>query len=352
MKKKIPVFQFFIIIGLIIYMIVDHKNPFPGVEPQWKASNDEALVLASNSENRVYTYEIPEEIDLAGEAVPLDDYEVRQRLDRELHVNTHWNSNTIFLMKRSNQWFPHMASVLQENGIPQDFLYLPLIESGLLNVKSPAGATGFWQLMESTAKELGLEVNDEVDERFNAIKSTEAACKYLNMAYNKFGNWTNVAASYNVGMYGLQRSLLEQKVESYYDLLLNDETSRYVFRILAIKEILKNPAKYGYNIPDNQLYPAEDLRELIIDRNIPDLVEFSIAHGINYKILKHYNPWLRKKSLTIKKSGHSYTILLPKHPVSFQKMASDKVIKEEYDSTTSSINISGSLLETNKSDRF
>ncbi len=352
MKNKSQNFQFAIIIGLIIYIIIGQWNASPDMETLVDSPGNDPYALASQSKHRVQSYDIPQNMELAGEVVPLDDYEVRQRLDRELHVNTHWNSNTIFLMKRSNQWFPHMASILEENGVPRDFLYLPLIESGLLNVTSPAGATGFWQLMESTAKELGLEVNDEVDERYNAIKSTEVACKYLKKAYNKFGNWTNVAASYNVGMYGLQRSLTEQKVESYYDLLVNEETARYVFRILAIKEILENPARYGYIIPENQLYPLEDLRELKIDKSIPDLVDFALAHGINYKILKHYNPWLRKNALTIKKAGSSYVILLPKIPVIFNNIASDKNIEEGEESTSSSIKTSGSQLETSKSDRF
>ncbi|MDQ3394968.1 MAG: lytic transglycosylase domain-containing protein [Bacteroidota bacterium] len=318
MKKYINIFQFLVIIALAGIIIAERQPQIAQVEaaPVYNA----ALPFQQLASYKVFTFEIPKELDLAGEQVPLDDNEVLQRFDREIHVNTYWNSSTIFLMKRSNQWFPHLAPILEEHNIPKDFLYLSLIESGLMNVKSPAGASGFWQLMEATAKELGLEVNEEVDERYNAKKSTEAACKYLANAHKKFGNWTNVAASYNMGMAGLQRSLMEQKADSYYDLLLNDETSRYIFRILAIKEIMENPARYGYNIPSNHLYQQEKLTELVVDKNIPDLTDFAIAQGINYKVLKNHNPWLRKKSLTIKKPGQAYTLLLPEKRFSLQNL--------------------------------
>jgi hypothetical protein len=320
-KNFINIFQFTIIIGLAAYIFSIHNKQATPVQEDNKFHQEISPLLPTSY--KVYTFEAPEELVLAGEKVPLQDNEVLQRFDREIHVNTYWNSSTIFLMKRSNQWFPHLAKVLDEHNIPRDFLYLSLIESGLMNVRSPAGASGFWQLMEATAKELGLEVNEEVDERYNAIKSTEAACKYLNIAYKKFGNWTNVAASYNVGMTGLQRSLAEQKVNSYYDLLLNEETSRYVFRILAIKEIMENPEKYGYNIPQKHLYQPEKLKEVYVDKTIPDLAEYALVQGINYKILKNHNPWLRKKSLTIKKAGRGYTLLIPENRYTLQNLASN-----------------------------
>lgn len=321
MKNFVNIFQFAAIIALVSYIIINQQQPLQSVGETSLEKNEDSPSLASTY--KVFTFEVPEELNLAGEKVPLEDKEVLQRFDREIHVNTYWNSSTIFLMKRSNQWFPHLEAILEEHNIPRDFLYLSLIESGLMNVKSPAGASGFWQLMEATAKGLGLEVNEEVDERYNAIKSTEAACKYLNNAYKKFGNWTNVAASYNVGMAGLQRSLMEQKATSYYDLLLNEETSRYVFRILAIKEIMENPERYGYNIPLKHLYQQEKLKEVTVDKTIPDLAEFAIAQGINYKILKNHNPWLRKKTLTIKKPGKVYTLLLPEDRFTLQNLVSN-----------------------------
>ncbi|CAN5464287.1 lytic transglycosylase domain-containing protein [soil metagenome] len=321
-KKVLIIVQLVVILVLAGYFIYQ--------KPEEKSFARSSVALLEEKEKqfnhiqppqKFLTFDVPEDLNLAGERVPLDDMEVLQRLDRELHVNTYWNSNTIFLMKRSSQWFPHMAKILEENGIPNDFQYLPLIESGLLNVKSPAGALGFWQFMEHTARELGLEVNDEVDERYDPIRSTEAACKYLKQAFNKFGNWTNVVASYNMGMAGMHRSMMEQKVDSYYDLLLNDETSRYVFRLLAIKEIMENPGKYGYDIPEKHLYKQEPLKEIKIDTSIPDLVDFALNQGINYKILKQYNPWLRKKSLTIKQKGKSYTLLLPQHSFNLKELA-------------------------------
>lgn len=328
MNKVLNIIQAIVILGLLGFFIIHQPENAKttarsSLEPVQEEEKHHLFSQPPLSQppQKFHTFDVPENLTLAGEKVPLDDVEVLQRLDRELHVNTYWNSNTIFLMKRSSQWFPQISKILKENEIPQDFLYLPLIESGLLNVKSPAGALGFWQFMEHTARELGLEVNDEVDERYDPILSTEAACKYLKQAYNKFGNWTNVAASYNVGMAGLQRSLMEQKVGSYYDLLLNDETSRYVFRLLAIKEIMENPVKYGYDIPEKHLYKQEKLREVKVVTSIPNLVDFALAQGINYKILKQYNPWLRKKSLTIKQKGKTYTLLVPQNSLNFKDLA-------------------------------
>lgn len=265
--------------------------------------------------HNVYTFDVPE-LTFAGEAVPLDDIEVKERLDRELHINVYWHSNTVFNIKRAARWLPEIATVLKENDLPEDFKYLAIIESGLMNVKSPRGATGFWQIMEATGKELGLEVNDEVDERYHPIKSTIAASKYLKKAYERFGSYTSAAASYNMGMLGLHRRMNEQKASNYYDLLLNEETSRYIFRVLAVKEIMEHQAKYGYLIPKKHLYEEESVETIVVDTTIPDLVQFSIDHGINYKVLKQYNPWLRKNTLTIKKPGKVYEISVPKkHPL-------------------------------------
>lgn len=260
-----------------------------------------------------YSYDVPNRMDFAGEAVPLSDPEVIERFDKELHINAYWNSNTIFLIKRANKWFPLIEKVLKEEGVPDDFKYLALIESGLVNGRSGKGAVGFWQLLDGTAKELGLEVTEEVDERFDPEKSTRAACKYLKKAYARFDNWTNVAASYNMGMFGLHRSMTEQDVDSYYDILLNEETARYVFRILAMKEIMEDPKAFGYLVPKRHLYEMEDLREVEITESVEDFVTFAAGEGINYKILKQYNPWLRKPKLTVN-PGKVYTILIPENP--------------------------------------
>jgi hypothetical protein len=253
---------------------------------------------------------IPDSLSFAGEAVPLHIPDVIERLDRELHINTYWHNNTIFLMKHANRWLPQMEPILKEYGIPDDFKYLTAIEGSFRNDKSPAGAVGFWQMKKETAKEYGLEVTKEVDERYDPLKSTVAACKYINRAYKKFGNWTNSAASYNRGMGGLSRALSHQNDSSYYNLMLNEETSRYVFRILAIKEIIENPKRYNFNIEQDHLYTAEKVRYVEITTSVDDLVQWSIDQGINYKLLKRHNPWLRKDKLTVKK-GKSYQIAIP-----------------------------------------
>ena len=201
--------------------------------------------------------------------------------------------------------------ILNKYDIPEDFLYLSLIESGLSNSKSPSGAVGYWQLLPATARELGLEVTSQVDERYDPIKSTEAACKYLLKAKKKFGSWTNAAAAYNMGIRGLSRQIEKQKVDSYYDLLLNDETSRYVFRVLSLKQIMEHREKYGFYIPENELYPVEEVKFVVVNKTIPDLTEFAFSQGINSKILKRHNPWLRKGALKVSSPKKSYSIKIP-----------------------------------------
>jgi len=257
------------------------------------------------------SFEVPKSIAFAEEPVPLDIPDVRERLDKELQINCYLHSNTIFLMKRAHRWLPQMETILRKYNIPDDFKYLPLIESNLLNVVSPRDAVGYWQILDTSGKEFGLEITRDVDERYDPLKATEAACKYLRQAYQKFGNWALVAASYNRGMGGMQRALESQKVTSYYDLFLNDETSRYVFRILAIKEIIEHPDKYGFKINPAHLYQEEPLRYIEVTETISDLIAFARANGSNYKLIKRHNPWLREDKLTIKK-GRSYRIALPK----------------------------------------
>jgi membrane-bound lytic murein transglycosylase D len=253
---------------------------------------------------------LPSEISFAGEAVPLNLPDVRERFDRELHINSYLHNSTIFILKRANRWLPQIEPILKENDIPADFKYMALIESALLNDVSPRGAVGFWQIMKPAGKELGLEITAEVDERYDPIKATRAACKYLKKAHAKFNNWTLVAASYDRGMAGIQRALSNQRVDSYYDLFLNDETARYVFRLLAMKEIVEHPAKYGFKIDPSHLYQPESLRYIEVDSTVPNLITFSLDQGANYKLLKRFNPWLREERLTVKK-GRTYRIALP-----------------------------------------
>jgi hypothetical protein len=256
------------------------------------------------------TFHLPDSLIFAGELVPMNLTDVRERIDKELHINTYWHNNTIFLMKRANRWLPQIQEILRKNNIPDDFKYLPLIESGLMNDISPKDAVGFWQIIKSAGMENGLEITHEVDERYDPLKATEAACKYLKKAYAKFGNWTVVAASYNRGMGGMERAIENQKVNSYYDLFLNDETSRYVFRIIACKEIIENPLTYGFKINPKHLYEPEVVKYIEVRENIRSLIDFARLHKTNYKLLKRHNPWLRDESLTVKK-GKVYRIAIP-----------------------------------------
>ena len=244
------------------------------------------------------------------EKVPLQIIDVKERLDRELTTNINLHSSTTLIIKRANRYFPVIEPILKKNGIPDDFKYLCVIESALANATSSAGAKGFWQFMPETAKEYNLEVSSTVDERYDVVKATEAASRYLQRAYTKFGNWTLVAAAYNRGMGGIERQLGVQGVTDYYDLYLNEETSRYVFRILALKEIMQNAAKYGYELPKDVLYRPIKTRKVQISSNIDNLAQFALSEGINYKILKLHNPWLQDTSLIVQ-TGKTYEIDIP-----------------------------------------
>lgn len=258
----------------------------------------------------VYALPIPEHLDFSEEPIPLTLPDIRERMDRELLVNTYWQSNGLLLFKRANKYFPIIEPILNSYGIPDDFKYLALIESGLQNVTSPAGAKGFWQIMKSTGKEYGLEINSNVDERLNLKLSTHVACQYLLKAKERFGSWTLAAASYNAGMSGIASELERQSVSSYYDLLLGQETGRYIFRIVALKEIMSHPKKYGFNFEDKDLYGYAPTYEVEIDTAVADFVQFANDFGLNYKQLKMHNPWLREEFLN-NKSRKKYTIELP-----------------------------------------
>ena len=252
----------------------------------------------------------PPSVDFAGEKTPLNVYDVRERFDRELLVNANLHSSTILIMKRANRAFPIIEPILAKYNVPDDFKYLAVIESALTNAVSPSGAKGFWQFLPDTAREKGLEVNDIVDERYHLEKSTEAACKYLLSAKEKFGSWTLAAASYNGGMNGVGKKIEEQMVGNYYDLLLTDETSRYVFRILALKEIMQNPSQYGFDISKQDLYENLPTKKVEVDSSITDLAQFAKTQGVNYKILKLHNPWLRDKKLE-NKNKKKYVLEIP-----------------------------------------
>ncbi|MEB2774712.1 lytic transglycosylase domain-containing protein [Algoriphagus sp. D3-2-R+10] len=268
----------------------------------------QSMPLASRDSVRLF--DLPKELTFAGEMVPLEIEDVKERLEREIYVNAYWQSNMILLMKRSSKFLPEIEKMLEENGIPDDFKYLAMAESALMNVTSSAGAKGFWQILESTGKEYGLEITNDVDERYHLEKATFAASKYFNKAHARFRDWTAVAASYNMGQSGFSRRQEDQLTKNYYDLYLNDETSRYLFRILAFKVIFENPGKFGFHLRESDFYKNPSLRAIQVDSDIKNLANWVKQHGSTYKDLKLYNPWLRDEDLNIKR-GKSYEILLP-----------------------------------------
>lgn len=280
---------------------------------------------------RIYSLSMPDQLVFAGEAVPLHDFDVQERYDRELLTNVYWQSQTVMMVKRANRFFPVIEKILQKNNIPDDMKYLVLAESGLQNVVSPAGAAGFWQMLDKTGRHYGLEVSEEVDERYHVEKATQAACNYMKEAYGEFGNWALVAASYNMGIDGVKRQLESQGVKNYYDLLLNTETSRYVFRTLAIKQIVESPEKYGFRIPVKHRYTQVPTVKVKVTKTIPDLAKFALDNGCNYKTLKLLNPWLRKSALTVAE-GKSFYVSLPKDKVVHSDIA-PKIVNDTIDQT-------------------
>ena len=258
------------------------------------------------------TPEIPATYEWAGETVVLDRFDIRERFDRELTGFCFNHTNTLLVIKRANRYFPILKPILDEMGVPEDFLYLAVIES-YLNPRavSPAKAAGMWQIMPSTGKSLGLEVSDYVDERYHLIKATRAACKYLKSAYKRYGSWITAAASYNAGQGRISTELDKQVQEHAFDLWLNDETSRYIFRLMAMKAVMKDPLKYGFVIRKNQLYPQIRFDEVEVTEEIPDLSAFANEHCISYSQLKEFNSWLRDRKLPVKE-GNSYILLIPR----------------------------------------
>ncbi len=272
--------------------------------------HDSLYTQKIDSTYAVYAMPIPEETDFAGERMPLENFDVRESLDLEILKVSYWHSELFLYLKRAKRFFPDIERILKENGIPDDFKYLAVAESGLVNAVSPAGAKGYWQFLESTAKSYDLTVNKEVDERYHFEKSTKAACRFLKDAYQKYGNWTMAAASYNVGQGNIDKQITKQKQKSYYDLLLNKETSRYIFRTVAIKLIMSDPHKYGFRFREKDLYPKIPVYEIEVDSTISNITAFAIKHNTNYKILKYLNPWLRKNTLT-NTSKKKYKIKIP-----------------------------------------
>ena len=244
-----------------------------------------------------YAYRVEGELTFAGERVPLEDPDVKERLDRELLINLYRHSNTILDMKLANRFFPEIEKIMIEEGVPTDFKYMPMIESDFRDAYSNAGASGFWQFVPATAKQYGLEVNDKIDERYNVEKATRAACKYLKGARERLGSWTAAAASYDFGVEGIAGKMQSQHTTNYYDLWITIETSRYVFRMLAMKVVFGNPEKAGYHLSDADLYQPFAYKTIEVDTTVNDLAAFSEQFGLKYKELKNLNSWMRNSSL-------------------------------------------------------
>ncbi len=302
--------KFFYIVIIMLLITIASLMVFQSFSEKPEQVIAEKEVLPPSTMITVHSVKIPEVLDFANEEVPLKKFYIKESLDRELLVNTYWHSSSLMLFKRANRWFPVIEPILKKNGIPDDFKYLALIESGLKNVTSPSGAKGFWQFLKHTGREYGLEVNNGIDERYNVEKSTEAACRYLNKSYKKYNDWTLVAAAFNAGNRRIGEALEKQKVNSYYDLLLNEETSRYVFRILAIKTIFSEPETYGFQLKDEDLYPPISTYTVTVQETIKDLVGFAHEYNITYKTLKYFNPWIRKDYLP-NRSKRTYIIKIP-----------------------------------------
>ena len=306
LKNVLAIIGFVFVLGTLVYAVQQQQE-----EPL----SPEKSVVKENDKNVAETYQItaidiPDDLNFAGEAAPLLDPEVMERVDREFLVNTYWQSNAVLLMKRAKKYFPIIEPILAKNGVPDDFKYLAVAESGLQNVVSPAGATGFWQIMRATGREYGLEVNDNVDERYHVEKSTQVACDYLKKWKDRFGSWTLTAAAYNAGPGAIQKYLKMQQVDNYYDLLLGQETGRYVFRIMAIKEILSSPEKYGFQLEKEDYYTQVPTFKVEVDTAVTNWADFAGLYEINYKILKRHNPWLRESHLN-NSSRKKYIIEIP-----------------------------------------
>ena len=288
--------------GVLAFMLTSFLEPAPSNE-------------SSSSEPNKVLFEpvkLKASYNLAGEELPLDNFDVRERLDRELNVNTFWQSSTILNIKNAAKFFPVIEPILKEQGIHEDFKYLAVAESALRNATSSSGAKGFWQFLPAAAREMGLEVNKDIDERYNLELATRAACGYIRKNYQRFGSWTKAAAAYNTGPTRLAREIEAQNESNYYNLNLSEETMRYVFRIVALKEIMSHPEEFGFNIQPDDLYePRTDVYRILVDYQIDNLAEFAHKYGISYRMLKVYNPWMRTDRLP-NKSKKEYIVHIPK----------------------------------------
>ena len=298
-----------VLVGIIFFGATDSKQP-EGKKEQLAELQDLdhsrlPQIIKSVSLDKTYV--------LAGESFPMDNFDALERLDRELLVNSYWHSSTLLNIKSARRYFPVIEQILSEEGVPDDFKYVAVIESNLRNEPSPAGARGCWQFMAASARGYGLEISSDVDERYHLEKATHAACQLIKRYKQRFGTWTNAFGAYNMGETRFAKERVDQKMESYFDMNFGAETGRYLFRILALKEIMENPTDYGFYVDDQDpLYqPITDYLTLTIDSTIPDLGTYAIEHGTTYRMLKVYNPWLTSGRLSVS-AGKTYDLKVPK----------------------------------------
>jgi hypothetical protein len=287
---------------IIILSIAQSFRGFSGTPSDLHQANDTLYNIKS--------FNLPAEITFAGEKMPLDNFDTRESLEREILTSAYRHSSTILIIMRAHRYLPMIEKILKKNNIPDDFKYLVAAESEYSNMVSPVGATGFWQIMPETGREDGMEINTVVDERYDVEKSTQFACNFFLRSYEKYGNWTLAAASYNGGRNGISEQIEIQHQNNYYDLLLTEETARYIFRAVAYKMVITNPKKYGFNLSDKDLFPELKYFEVKVDTAITDFSAFAQKFGTNYKMLKFLNPWLRKPFLT-PKPNKQYLIKIP-----------------------------------------
>jgi len=299
-----------IYIVLIVFLTALLVFLFMRAIPHSKDHGDEVYYDTAVKQYQIYNLFIPENLTFAGEEVPVNKYYVRERLERELFAVAFWHSRTFLILKRSARYFPVFAPIFKEHGIHNDFMFLAMAESELSFPVSPAGAAGMWQFLKATAIQYGLEVTEDVDERYHVEKSTHAACKYLKDAHRQFKSWTLAAAAYNMGAARIPAAMKDQQVDSYYDLILPEETMRYVYRILAFKIIWENPRQYGFTLRNKDLYYPVPVKNVEIDTTITDLADFAVKNNTNLLALKDLNPWLRKNTLR-NSSKKKYTIAIP-----------------------------------------
>jgi membrane-bound lytic murein transglycosylase D len=284
-------------------------NFFPGVVFLRCLSLTILLLIPGCGEKRLGIIYIPDTLLFAGDTIPLQEPEIRERLERELRINQYWQASTIQWLRRSQRWFPLFDSLLTLHGLPCDLRYLVAIESGFENVSSHRGAAGFWQLMEPTALEFGLIINNEIDERLDPEKSGIAACRQLQRGYAEFKSWPATAVSYNIGVNGLKSVMQAQHTNSFFDLIINQESARYLFRILAAKLILENPEKYGYERLEP--FPAYQWKNLRVTDSIPDLPWWCRKRGISYKCFRILNPWIKGLSLHLPAGKQHIEVRIP-----------------------------------------